>query len=291
MRTVVGVLRGGPSSEYEVSLKSGAAVLGALDKDKYDARDLFVDRAGTWHYRGVPLDPSRALAGVDVVFTTMHGSLGDGSLHSILDPLGVPYTGSERLAWALANSRHTARATLHNAGLRVPFGSVVELRDPEQQAGELFRTTPQPSLLTPVGSRQSFVANNYHSLVDALAQAGQYATKVVLEEHIAGPRVSVGVIDQYRNTPTYALIPHPADTLTRAQKDTLVDMAARAHQALGLRHYSQSDFVLSRRGIYLLDVHTQPALHDESIFVQALRSVGASLSHFVGHVVDLVKRA
>ncbi|HEY6018698.1 MAG TPA: D-alanine--D-alanine ligase, partial [Candidatus Paceibacterota bacterium] len=112
MRTVVGVLRGGPSSEYEVSLKSGASVLAALPKDKYEARDIFIDRTGAWHNRGIAASPDKALAGVDVVFNTIHGEYGeDGQLHEILEPLGVPYTGADRLSSVLAfNKARTKEA-------------------------------------------------------------------------------------------------------------------------------------------------------------------------------------
>ena len=61
MKTVVGVLRGGPSSEYEVSLKSGANVLSALNQEKYEPVDIFIDRRGQWHLFGAPVLPERAL--------------------------------------------------------------------------------------------------------------------------------------------------------------------------------------------------------------------------------------
>lgn len=67
VRTTVGILRGGTSNEYEHSLKSGAALMAALPEDKYDTRDIFVDTHGMWHRRGMPADPARALAQLDVV--------------------------------------------------------------------------------------------------------------------------------------------------------------------------------------------------------------------------------
>ena len=49
MQTIVGVLRGGPSREHEVSLASGAAVLAALPESRYVARDIYIDKQGVWH--------------------------------------------------------------------------------------------------------------------------------------------------------------------------------------------------------------------------------------------------
>ena len=59
-RIQVGVLRGGPGSEYEVSLKTGASILKHLPKEKYAAKDIFIGKDGTWHYRGMPIEPARA---------------------------------------------------------------------------------------------------------------------------------------------------------------------------------------------------------------------------------------
>ena len=55
MQTIVGVLRGGPSREHEVSLKTGAAMLANLPEDRFTARDIYIDKNGVWHDRGRPV--------------------------------------------------------------------------------------------------------------------------------------------------------------------------------------------------------------------------------------------
>ena len=65
MQTIVGVLRGGPSREHEVSLRTGAAILANLPEERYLARDLYIDRSGQWHDRGRPTAPERALRQID----------------------------------------------------------------------------------------------------------------------------------------------------------------------------------------------------------------------------------
>src|SRR6185312_15965037 len=85
MRTVVGILRGGPTQEYDASLKSGASVFANLDTSRYEPRDIFIDRQGTWHVHGVARLPADALSGVDVAFNIVHGQYGeDGTLQRIL---------------------------------------------------------------------------------------------------------------------------------------------------------------------------------------------------------------
>src|SRR3989338_4458579 len=83
-RTSVGILRGGTSSEYDLSLRSGAAMLAALHESQFDARDIFIDKRGYWHLRGAPVDAARALAQIDVALNALHGGVGeDGTVQRI----------------------------------------------------------------------------------------------------------------------------------------------------------------------------------------------------------------
>ncbi|MBP9759925.1 MAG: ATP-grasp domain-containing protein [Candidatus Pacebacteria bacterium] len=112
----VGVLRGGPSSEYSVSLKTGQTVLQHLSAEKYNTRDILIDKSGAWHLRGMPIEPARALDQVDVVFNALHGAYGeDGTVQRMLDTHGVRYTGSGALGSGIAmnkvlTKRHLARS-------------------------------------------------------------------------------------------------------------------------------------------------------------------------------------
>src|SRR3989344_3289844 len=133
MREVIGVLRGGPSSEYEVSLKSGASVLEALDRERYDPRDIFISRQGEWHVHGVPTTPEAALRGVDVVFNVMHGEYGeDGRLHQVLDAFGIPYTGAGAAAVTLAFNKQRTRDEVKDLGVKVAHGLVIDQVPPHQ---------------------------------------------------------------------------------------------------------------------------------------------------------------
>src|SRR3990172_1010615 len=120
MRTVVAVLRGGPSSEYDVSLKTGASVLEALDKEKYEPRDIFISRGGQWHLHGVEVAPERALFGADVAFNALHGEYGeDGSVQRLLERLGMPYTGSGAAGSAVAFNKNRTRELARKLGVKI----------------------------------------------------------------------------------------------------------------------------------------------------------------------------
>jgi D-alanine-D-alanine ligase len=292
MRIVVGVLRGGPSHEYDVSLKTGASVLGTLDKEKYEPRDVFIDREGQWHLHGVPLEPERALRGVDVAFNALHGPYGeDGQVQRLLDALGVRYTGSGAYAAATASNKHAANQAAVAVGIKVPHGAIIDadkITDLEATALRIFRSLPQPSLVTPVGGRSvgATLADNYHALVWALHRSLEQSKKVLVEEFIKGRQATVGVIDKFRNEERYALVPHP-DIFSLDEKVLLTTAAKRVHEGLGLAHYSQVHLTLGPRGLYFAGVAAAPYLHDDSTLNQSLQAVGAPLPHFLDHVIML----
>lgn len=317
MRTVVGVLRGGPSSEYEVSLKTGASVLEHIDRDKYDPRDIFIDKSGEWHLHGLAVPPAKALHGVDVAFNAMHGEFGeDGMAQRLLDSLAVPYTGSGAFASATAFNKHLTKEAAKKLGVKIAHGVVVDRQDPHALAHTLFRTFPHPAIVKPLASGSSVgvaVAHDYAGLVRALEGAFASAEKVLIEEFIKGREATVGVINDFRGEQAYALMPveiipaphhgffsyeakYSGETkelvpgnFTQAEKDELAHLARAVHEGLNLAHYSRSDFIVSRRGVYFLEVNTLPGLTQESLLPKALTAVGSSLTEFISHVLHLAR--
>lgn len=322
MREVVGVLRGGPSSEYEVSLQSGASVLEALDREKYEPRDLFISRGGEWHLHGVPTTPEQVLRGADVVFNVVHGEYGeDGQLHSILDALGVPYTGAGAAASTLAFNKQRTRDAVKKLGVKVAHGMVVDKVSSdkvEALAHQIFRSFPHPAVIKPVIGGSSVgvtIADSFEKLVQGLERAWQVAPQVLVEEYIAGKEATVGVIDNFRGEKTYALMPveivppsknpffdydakYGGQTIervpgnfTRAETEELARVAKLVHEALGTSHYSRSDFIVGKRGIYFLEINSAAAvgLTKESLLPKAVHAVGATLSDFLEHVINLVR--
>lgn len=319
MRTVVGVLRGGPSSEYEVSLKTGASVLQHLDREQYSPRDIFISRDGTWHLHGVAVPPEAALKGVDVAFNAMHGEYGeDGQVQRLLDRLAVPYTGSGSIASATAFNKHLTKEEAKRLGVKVAHSVVVEdAGDSEALARQLFRSFPHPAIVKPVAGGSSVgttIAQNFHQLQFALEQAFAVSPQALVEEYIKGREATVGVLDDFRGQKTYALLPveiippvahgffsydakYGGETIERVpgnfshkEKEELERIAKLVHEGMGLSHYSRSDFILSKRGIYFLEVNTLPGLTEQSLLPKALQAVGSSLSQFLHHVLSLARR-
>ena len=153
MQTIVGVLRGGPSREHEVSLQTGAAILANLPEERFIARDIYIDKDGQWHDRGRPVAPDRAVRQVDVALVGLHGDYGeDGEVQRLLERFGIPYAGADSFGSYLAMHKLLAKSRAQEAGLRTPgFRYIERAGDAEAAVREVIRTFSQPVVVKPVG--------------------------------------------------------------------------------------------------------------------------------------------
>ncbi len=316
MFTRVGVLRGGPSSEYDVSLVTGTSVIKHLSPDKYKVKDVLITKDGTWHMDGMPILPEKLSRNVDVVVNAMHGKYGeDGQAQQILESFSIPYTGSRPAPSAVAMNKILAKEVFKRHGIRTPHGIVIEnSNDLSELPAFIFKKVSPPWFVKPANGGSSVgasMAKNLAELEDALALAFSYDDKVIVEECIKGREATCGVLDNFRNNDIYALLPieivPPQEksffdykckydgtskeicpgNFSPKEKQHLQELALAIHRALGLRHYSRSDFIVSPRGIYALEVNTLPGLTPESLFPKSLAAVGCSYSQFLDHLISL----
>jgi D-alanine-D-alanine ligase len=124
----VAVLAGGRSSEHDVSLRSGAAVVAGLAAAGHEAVEVTISSGGDWSCAGstVELVPGAGLLGADAVFPALHGAFGeDGSVQGLLEQLDVPYVGSDVLASAVCMDKLTLKRLFAAAGIpQVDFTAV-----------------------------------------------------------------------------------------------------------------------------------------------------------------------
>ncbi|MEK7390790.1 MAG: ATP-grasp domain-containing protein [Patescibacteria group bacterium] len=328
----VGVLRGGPSGEYEISLKTGKNIIDALQgRSDYEIQDIFVDRNGVWHVGGVSRPAERVLPYVDVIVNALHGAYGeDGRVQQLLESHNVPYTGSRPLGSALGMNKPLAKKFFKMRGLLTPEHTVIKK---DNYSPEILRKImtdyPHLRLVKPASSGSSLgvsVVNNHAEFEEAMERAFEHSDSVMVEEYLRGREATCGVVEGSSGQEVYAL--HPieirvlsCDPLPDAEnsvennrnriwsyeskyRDDLHELicpgnftvdetrliqqsAVNAHKALGLRHYSRSDFILNRLGVYILEVNTLPGLTPMSLFPRALSVAGFSLGEFLDHIITL----
>jgi D-alanine-D-alanine ligase len=319
-RTKVGVLRGGPSSEYEVSLKTGKSVIDNLSSEKYEALDIFIDRDGVWHHQGLPITPEKLFKKVDVIFNALHGAYGeDGTVQKILDQFAIPYTGSKSLASAIGMNKVLSKKIYKDHGLKTPLHKVLHKKEHQpEHVAVIFKSFPMPVVVKPVCGGSSLgtnIAVTLAELDNAIEDAFKYGNQIMIEEFISGKEATCGVVDNFRDKDVYSLLPieirKPSDAkffdynakyggkteeicpgnFAAAEKKIIQEMSEKAHRALGLRHYSRSDFIIHpRRGIYILETNTLPGLTSESLLPKSLKAIGCNFQNFLEHLIDLALR-
>ncbi len=218
----VGVIRGGVSGEYEVSLKTGSNVLAHLRSDvlnkKYKPVDIFIDKNGAWHVNGKPTSMNAISSHVDVIFNALHGDYGeDGKVQQLLDKWNIPYTGSSSFASALGYNKQLSKEQFAVLGIKTPAHILVPRItevdiDTNKYALNIARQIhdqlPPPWIIKPLSGGSSVgmkMCYTYGDLIDAFANGINNETDVLVEEMIEGKEATVGVIDNFRNKEVYVL--------------------------------------------------------------------------------------
>lgn len=283
------VLQGGPSTEREVSLRSGTAVANGLTEAGYDVTQVTVE--------GEKIDLSEP---ADLIFVCLHGTFGeDGQLQHILKKTGVPFTGSSEEASRNAFDKVVSKAVFIENGLPTPQSQLVS------RADEL--TLPLPVAVKPPcqGSSVGVTLVSDRSQLDlAIDEALKYGDRALVERFITGRELTVGILDgkalpiieirpkhgfyDYENkyTPgaTEHLCPAPLDAETTSRVQSV---ALRAHQALKCGVYSRVDVMLAEDGQpYLLEINTVPGMTSTSLLPDAAKAAGMTFSQLCSRIVE-----
>ena len=295
----IGVLMGGLSSEREVSLASGNAILEALKGKGYDAVAVDVGR---------DVGEQLRKSGVEVAFNGLHGKFGeDGAIQGLLEILGIPFTGSGILASAMGMNKIISKTVFKAYGLHVGPFMVVSAGDKEPL------TTAQmelgfPLVVKPCSEGSSVgvsVVNTGDELAPAVKLAFSYDREVLIEKYIRGMEVQVGVLGgralgaieivpkdvfySYKAKYEQGMSEHffPARVPEAVYKRTL-DAGLAAHRALGCRGYSRVDFIIDAAGDpYILEVNTLPGMTATSLLPDIARGVGMSFPDLVEEILRL----
>ncbi|MDE3126398.1 MAG: D-alanine--D-alanine ligase [Gemmatimonadota bacterium] len=240
----------------------------------------------------------------DVVFLALHGGTGeDGTLQAILDLAGLPYTGSGRLASALAMDKDLTKRLLRSAGV----GTARWLMAPAT-AAEVRDELGLPVIVKPSkqGSTVGLsLVREASALPAAIAEAFRHDDEVMLEEYIPGRELTVGVLGdqalpvgeiipvheiydyECKYTPGMAREVFPAD-IPAARAQEAQAQALAAFRALKLRGYARVDFRLRDDGaLYCLEANTLPGMTELSLIPQGAAAAGIPFAELCERIARL----
>jgi D-alanine-D-alanine ligase len=223
-RIRVAVLGGGRSSEHEVSLRSAASVVAALDPERFDVVPVQIDRGGAWQIESSAqlslepgakqiessarlslepgaesrsLVPSAAAGPIDVVLPILHGPFGeDGRLQGLLDMINIPYVGSGVAASALTMDKDKVKYVLRGVGIAVADHVVLRNRRFGAADADAIERLGYPCFVKPAtpGSSVGISKVTAPWLPAAVELAFRHDRTVLVEEMIAGREVELGVL-------------------------------------------------------------------------------------------------
>lgn len=337
-RIKVAILFGGPSEEHDVSVKSAMELAANISAEKYESFYIGITRSGAWRLCDAPCpgwedaggwpvlcSPDRHTHGflvyrereyevrpVDVVFPMMHGKPGeDGSIQGLLDLSGIPYVGCNIQSSVMCMDKALAYMAAQSSGIEVPAFQIISKSDRPNTAEFHY-----PVFVKPARSGSSFGVNRVDKADDlyaAIDQAGNYDSKVLIEQAVSGcevgcavlgnpPDLIVGEIDQISLTHGFfrihqeaqpekgsenAVIRVPADVPLEIKKQ-IQETAKRIYQALGCRGLSRIDLFLREDGhIILNEVNTMPGFTSYSRYPRMMSAAGFTAAKVFDRLIEL----
>ncbi|MDD3482453.1 D-alanine--D-alanine ligase [Azovibrio restrictus] len=294
----VAVLMGGTSAERKVSLKSGAGVLAALQRQGVDAHAF---------------DPAEqlldALKGYDRAFIALHGRYGeDGTIQGALDLMGIPFTGPGVMASAVGMDKFRTKLIWQAAGLPVPEYAMLTA---DSNFDEVEEQLGLPLFVKPVREGSSIgvsMVTTEGGLRAAWQEAARHDPLVIAEAGVMGGEYTVGILGD-RALPIIKIEPSTAfydydakyfrdDTRylcpcgLPAEKEAEIQAGAlKAFQVLGGKGWGRVDFLMDEAGrYYFLEVNTSPGMTDHSLVPMAARVAGMDYDELVLQVLSLAGR-
>jgi D-alanine-D-alanine ligase len=303
----VAVLSGGSSLEREVSLRSGKRVTEALRDHGHNVVSMDLDDQ---------LVQRLSEHAVELVFLALHGKAGeDGSIQSLLDLLGVPYTGSDATASALAWDKSVSKGILRRSGVATPDWYVLSADAVrEYGAGRALDRIGEhiafPLVIKPVQGGASLgvrAVEHVDDLAAAIMSAFQYHSAALLERKIIGTEVAVSIVDgvplpaveiqprgevfvfaaRYTHGATDFHVPARLDA---GVADACATAALRAWRGLGCRHVMRADLIVDADGTpWVLEVDTCPGLTETSLLPLAAQAGGLEFDQLCERVLEVAR--
>jgi D-alanine-D-alanine ligase len=292
----VAVMLGGHSSEREVSLNTGAAVLTALQSRGVDAR--------AWD----PADKSMAefaAAGFDRVWIALHGPGGeDGALQGLLQWFEIPYTGSGVMASAIAMDKVRSKHLFRAAGIPTPDYAVIRTLEDASVAAERLGF---PLIIKPSGQGSSVGMSKVFErseLNEAVFVALQYGDTALLETCVSGDEFTVAVLQGRALSSIRIVTPrvfydyrakYESDrteyicrgTQSDEEEALYAELAVAAFNELGCSGWGRVDFMTGAdRQPLVLEVNTVPGMTSHSLVPMAARQDGIDFEELCWRILE-----
>jgi len=292
----VAVLLGGKSSEREVSLMSGTAVLEALRRQGIDAYPFDTGQRSLSDF---------AAERFDRAFVILHGRYGeDGTIQGALDLMGVPYTGSGVLACALAMDKWRTKLVWNAVGIPTPRFQMLNANSDFAACADALGL---PLIVKPAreGSTIGLTKVTDAGLIkNAYLNAAKHDSLVLAEQFVDGPELTAAILDdqslplvrieapghnydyhaKYFSEQTQYFCPSGIDP---DLEQRIKNLCAQAYRVIGCRGWGRVDVMVDANGEpWILEVNTVPGMTGHSLVPMAAKAAGVSFDQLVMRILE-----
>ncbi|WP_300350749.1 D-alanine--D-alanine ligase [Clostridium sp.] len=291
----VGVIMGGISSEREISIQSGNAVVNALDKDKYEAIPIVLNEKE---------DLIKKVKGIDFALLALHGKFGeDGTVQSVLKTLGIPFSGCGSLSSAICMDKDMTKRILAFGNVRTARWTMVN--SVEGINYDEIENLGYPVFIKPNNGGSSVattLVEKKEDVENAVSEALKYDTEVMIEEYIKGDEITCPIING-RMLPVIAIKPKGkffdieskyadggADefivNLNGDLHKEVEFMALETYRLLKCDVYARVDMLIRDNVPYILEVNTLPGMTKNSLFPKSAAGDGMSFENLLDTIIE-----
>lgn len=275
----IGVLMGGISSEREISIQSGKQIIEGLKDTKHEVIEIIIQNKE---------EVIERVRGLDFVFIALHGSFGeDGTVQSILEVLGIAYSGCGILCSAVCMDKMLTKRILEAEGIGVPKGVLYHkkktishtIEEAKKKIGAL------PWVIKPNNGGSSIgvsILKDEQEFESAIKKAAQYGEEVLIEAYIEGKEYTVPMLNG-EALPILEIIPKSAffdysskyeddgaieceANLNASLKQRIIKISKKCYDIFRCKAYARIDIMIKNNKIYVMELNTLPGMTKNSLF-------------------------
>ena len=311
-RKRVAVLRGG-KNHFSDSINSGAFILNNIPEN-FSKIDILVDKDNRWHYNGLPKKPENILNQIDFVWNSLYGSEGEsGFMQNFLKTHGIKHSSSPVVSSFFSQNKQIAKDLFLKNGIKTPTYKTIKKDNlTKSYLYEIFSHIPHPVIVKPLLgslSHKIYISHTFGELQNAIEKIFQHYDSALVEEYIKGHEVSIGLIDNFRGESNYVLTPvllkskenedfsvfhhnknydYFLNTFNYEEINQIKNTIIKAHNLLKTKNFINANIILHpKRGLFLIEVDTNPHLTENSPFIYSLEALGIKPNHFIEHIISI----
>ncbi len=319
MKKNIAVVMGGYSSEYKISLKSGAVVCRNLDKNKYTIYPIHIFK-DKWvlilNGAEYPINRHDFSADVngekvvfDCVFNAIHGTPGeDGKLIAYFELLGIPHTSAPAYQMALTFNKRDCLSVLKPYGIKMATSYYLNLGDVINE-NTIVEKVGLPCFVKANKAGSSFGITKVHKkeqLKGAIEVSFKEDDEIIIESFLNGTEVSVGVIIYNGETKVLPITEIVSENdffdydakylgksqeitparITKTEEQRVNEIAKRVYEVLQMKGFSRSEYILIDGEPHILEMNTVPGMTEESLIPQQAAEAGISLTDLFGNAIE-----